>query len=126
MPRYVTTWDVTKIFTFIKLRPTLTNCDLKTLSHRLAILLCLTTDQRGHTIKCLDFDYIKISSDKIVLFVRQNLKTTGPGHHLSPMELKKFKDSGLCVVADLKQYFKMTEPFRHTGTNQLLMTLVQP
>ena len=125
-PIYVTPWDVTKVFTFIKSKPALTTCDLKTLSHRLAILLCLTTDQRGHTIKCLDFDYIKISSDKIVLFVRQNLKTTGPGHHLSPMELKKFKDSGLCVVADLKQYFKMTEPCRHTGTNQLLMTLVQP
>ena len=41
--RCVTTWDVTKVFTFIKSKPTLTNCDLKTLSHRLAILLCLTT-----------------------------------------------------------------------------------
>ena len=40
LPRYVTTWDVTKVFTFIKSKPTLTNCDLKTLSHRLAILLC--------------------------------------------------------------------------------------
>ena len=44
--RYVTTWDVTKVFTFIKSKPTLTNCNLKTLSHRLSILLCLTTGQR--------------------------------------------------------------------------------
>ena len=43
LPRYVTTWDVTKVFTFIKSKRTLTNCDLKTLSHRLAILLFLTT-----------------------------------------------------------------------------------
>ena len=54
LPRYVTTWDVTKVFTFIKSKPTLTNCDLKTLSHRLAILLCLTTGQRDQTIKCLN------------------------------------------------------------------------
>ena len=67
--RYVTTWDVTKVFTFIKSKPTLTNCDLKTLFHRLAILLCLTTDQRDQTIKCLNLDCIKISSDKVVLFV---------------------------------------------------------
>ena len=80
LPRYVTTWDVTKVFTFIKSKPTLTNRDLKTLSHWLALLFCLTTGQRDQTIKCLYLDYIKISSDKIVLFVPETLKTTRPGH----------------------------------------------
>ena len=42
LTRYVTTWDVNKVFTFIKSKQTLTNCDLKTLSHRLATLLCLS------------------------------------------------------------------------------------
>ena len=37
----VTTCDITKVFTFIKSKPALTNCDLKTLFHRLAILLRL-------------------------------------------------------------------------------------
>ena len=93
LPRYVTTWDVTKVFTFIKSKPTLTNCDLKTLSHRLAILLCLTTGQRDQTIKCLNLDCIKISSDKVVLFVPETLKTTRQGHHLPPIERNTFKDS---------------------------------
>ena len=106
LPRYVTTWDVTKVFTFIKSKPALTNCDLKTLSHRLAILLCLTTGQRDQTIKYLNLDCIKISSDKVLLFVPETLKTTRPGHHLPPIELKTFKDSELCVVAHLKQYIK--------------------
>ena len=124
--RYVTTWDVTKAFTFIKSKSTLTNCYLKTLSHRLAILLCLTTGQRDQTTKCLNLDYIKISSDKIVLFVPETLKTTRLRHHLLPIELKTFKDSELCVVAHLKQYIKMTAPFRNIGTNQLLLSFVQP
>ena len=124
LPRYVTTWDVTKVFTFIKSKPTLTNCDLKTFSHRLAILLYLTTGQREQTIKCLNLDYIKISSDNVVLFVPETLKTTRPGHHLSPIELKTFKDSELCVIAHLKQYIKMTEPFRNT-TLQVLLSFVQ-
>ena len=81
----VTIWDVTKVFTFIKSRPILTNFDLKTLSHRLAILLCLITGQRDQTIKCLNLDCIKISSNKAVLFVPETLKTTRPGHHLPPI-----------------------------------------
>ena len=52
-----------KVFTFIKPKPTLTDCDLKTISHRLAIVLCLTTGQRDQTIRCLNLDYIKISGD---------------------------------------------------------------
>ena len=126
LPRYVTAWDVTKVLTFIKSKPTLTNCDLKTLSHRQAILLCLTTGQRDQTIKCLNLDYIKISSDNVVLFVPETLKTTRPGHHLPPTELKTFKDNELCVIAHLEQYIKMTAPFRKTGTKQLLLSFVQP
>ena len=99
LPRYVTTWDVTKVFTFIKSKPTLTNCDLKILSHRLAILLCLTTGQRHQTIKCFNLDCIKISSDKVVLLVLETFKTTRSGHHLPPVELKTFKGSKLYVVA---------------------------
>ena len=52
----------------------------------------------------------------------ETLKTTGPGHHLPPIELKTFKDSELCVLAHLKQYIKMTAPFM----NQLLLSFVQP
>ena len=37
-PRYLRTWDADKVFTFIKSKTTLTRCDLKTLSHRLAKL----------------------------------------------------------------------------------------
>ena len=56
----------------------------------------------------------------------ETLKITRPGHHLPPIELKTFKEIELCVVAHLKQYIKMTAPFRNTGTNQLLLSVVQP
>ena len=88
--------------------------------------MCLTTGQRDQTIKCLNLDYIKISSDNVVLLVPETLKTTRPGHHLQPKKLKTFKDSELCVIAHLKQYIKMTASFRNTGTIQLLPSFVQP
>ena len=47
LPRYVTSSEVTKVFTFIKSKATLTDYALKTISHRLAMILCLTTGQRS-------------------------------------------------------------------------------
>ena len=66
-------------------------CELTTDFHRLALLLCLTAGQRDQTIKCLNLNYITISSNKVVFFVPENLKTTRPGHHLPPIQLKPFK-----------------------------------
>ena len=43
--------------------------------------------QRDQTIKCLYLNYIKIFSNKVVLFVPQTLKTNQPGHHLPPIEI---------------------------------------
>ena len=88
--------------------------------------MCLTTGQRDQTIKCLNLDYIKISSDKVVLLVPKSLKNTRPGHHLPPIELKTLKDIEVYVVAHLKEHAKITAPFRNTGTNQLLLSFVQP
>ena len=66
---------------------------------------------RDQTIKCLNLDCIKVSSDKGVLFVPETLKTARPGHHLPPIKPEAFTDSKLCVVAHVKQYIKMTAPF---------------
>ena len=126
LPKHVTTWDVTTFFSLIKTKPTVTNCDLKTLSHRLAILFYLTAGQRDQAIKCLNLDCIKISSDMVLLLVPETFKTTRPGYHLPPIELKTFKDSELFAVAHLKQYIKMTAPFGNAGTNQLGLSFLRP
>ena len=34
LPRYATTWDVTKVFTFNKSKPIFADCDLTTVSQR--------------------------------------------------------------------------------------------
>ena len=91
-----------------------------TFSHRLEILLGLTTGQRNQTI----YHYIKSSNDNVILFVPEILKDTRPSHHLQPIELKAFKDIDLCLVAHLKQHIKMTAPSKNTDTNQLLMSFI--
>ena len=45
LPSYVTTWDVTTVFTFIKSKPALTDCDLEVVFHKFARRLCLRKGQ---------------------------------------------------------------------------------
>ena len=52
----------------------------------------------------------------------ETLKTTRPGHHLPPIELKAFNDSELCVVAHLKQYIKMTASFSFVQPHKPIST----
>ena len=42
----------------------------------------------------------------------ETLKTTVPGHHFPPIELKPLKEIELCVVAYLKKYILMTAPLQ--------------
>ena len=85
--RYVTTWSVTKVSTFIKSKRTPTYCDLKKFLINQQCSCALATVQRDQTIKSFNLDYIKISSDMLVLFVPKTLKTTKPRDHLKTVTL---------------------------------------
>ena len=75
LPQYVTTWNVSKVFQYFKKQQALVNCDLKTVSHRLTILLCVTTGQRDQPIKFLNLECLKVSDDRTILFISDKLKT---------------------------------------------------
>ena len=88
--------------------------------------MCLTAGERDQTTKCLNLDYIKISSDKVVFSLAETLETSWPGHHIPHIEIKTFQDTEHYIAAHLKQYIKMTAPFRNTSTIQLLLSFLQP
>ena len=81
LPRYTTTWDVSICLRYIKSLPSLDECDLKTLSYRLAILLCLTTGQRDQTISYMNLDLMlmKFEIDKLTIFAQTNTPMAPPG-----------------------------------------------
>ena len=79
LPWYTTTWDVSICFRYIKSLPSLDECDLKTLSYRLAILLCLKTGQRDQTTSYMNLDLTKSEIDKVTIFIPELLKQTPPG-----------------------------------------------
>ena len=74
LPRYVTTWNVSKVFQYLEKQQALVNYDLKAVSHRVAMLLCLTTGQCDQTIKYLNLECLKGFDDTAILFIPDKLK----------------------------------------------------
>ena len=68
---------------------------------------------------------LEMFDDRAILLIPDKLKTTRPGHHLPPLELKAYKDVELCVVSQLMQYIKLTENLRKGDDKQLLLSYVK-
>ena len=65
LPRYSTTWDVSVALKYIKSLEALNQYDLKSLSCRLAILLCITTGQRDQTLFYVNIGLMMFKGDKV-------------------------------------------------------------
>ena len=65
LPRYSTTWDVSFVLKYIKSLEALNQYDLKSLSYRLAILLCITTGQRDQTLFYVNIGLMMFKGDKV-------------------------------------------------------------
>ena len=124
LPRYSTTWGVSVVLKYIKSLKVLKQCDLKSLSYRVAILLCITTGQRDQTLFYMNIDLMMFEADKVTIFVPELLKQSRPGHHLDPMVLLRYPDQEICVVSHLEQYIEKTKDLRKD--QNLLISFVKP
>ena len=87
LPCYSRIWDVTAVLQYLKTLGPASELDLKTLTMKTTMLLCLLTGQHCQTLTKLYTNSIQILPDKIVFTVGEKLKTTRPGKHLQPIEL---------------------------------------
>ena len=126
LPRYTTIWDVGTVLQYLKTLHPITELNLKTLTKKLTMLLCLLTGQRCQTLTKLDISLMQALPDKYVFTIGEKLKTTKPGKHLEPIELIAYKqDESLCVVSHITHYLHMTKELR--GQNcQLLISFIKP
>ena len=96
LPRYSATWDISVVLKYIKSLKALKQCDLKSLSYRLAILLCITTGQRDQTLLYISIDLIMFEVHKVTFLFRNYW------HHLGPLVLLRYLDQEICVVSHLE------------------------
>lgn len=126
LPRHSRIWDVEVVLQYLKTLGLASELDLKTLTRKTTMLLCLLTGQRCQTLTKLDINLMQILPDKIVFTVGEKLKTTRPGKHLEPIELISFNhDKTLCVVSHLQTYLAYTEKLRGQNS-KLLISYAKP
>ena len=109
LPKYSTAWDVSVVLKYIKSLKALKQCDLKSLSYRLATLLCITTGQRDQLLFYMKKDLMKFEADRVTIFVPELFKQSRPGHHLEPMVILRYPDQEICVLSHLEQYIEKTK-----------------
>ena len=120
LPRYTTIWDVGTVLRYLSTLGPANELDLRALTLKTTMLLCLLTGQRCQTLTELDIKLMQILPEKIVFTVGEKLKTTRPGKHLQPIELASYnQDKTLCIVSHLQTYLTCTKPLR--GQNSKLL-----
>ncbi|XP_069134270.1 uncharacterized protein [Argopecten irradians] len=113
MPRYVETWDVSKVLIYLKNLPCIETLSLRDLSLKLVCLIALTTAQRCQTLAALDVDSMSWSGDTCTFYVKALLKTSKPGKSSTVVKLYRYeKDVTLDVLTVLKQYLSVTRKRR--------------
>ena len=125
-PKYSFIWDVQKVFNYFRNLPNVNQLSLKDLSHKLVMLLCLTSGgQRAQTIHSICIEDIKQMECGIAIPIMSKIKQTKPGKHMNPFLFKSYQtEPKLCVVKHLQIHLARTAQLRNTS--KLLISYIKP
>ena len=112
LPKYVQSWDVSKVLGFINSMGDNTTLSLKQISMKLAMLIALTSGQRVQTLSVLKTNQMFVYDDRVEFNVDSLLKQSRPRYHLKPMVIMKYSNDRLCVVHALESYINKTRNIR--------------
>jgi len=97
LPRYNSCFDAGHVLRYLQSMEPIDKISLEELSLRLVTL----------------YTHMELTESKCTFYVSQLLKTSRPGNHLAPLELKKYPlDINLCPVALTKRYLELTGHLR--------------
>ena len=104
LPRYTSTWDVNIVLNYLRGVAPSKSLSLKQLTLKTAALLLLLSSHRGQTIMNFKIgSKMELRNNSVCFHIDDLLKTSKPGHHISPISFKAFPaDRRLCVVTYLK------------------------
>ena len=124
-PRYVFTWDVTRVLNHIRSLGDNLSLSCKELTSKLATILALANASRSSEIHALDVNYMKVSQSGVTFILGGLTKTSHPGkqHFLFYPALNQ--DKLLCPVTTLKHYLARTTKYRQSHS-RLFLAVVKP
>ena len=127
VPRYTNTWDVNQVLTYIQNLGE--NCNLtdKILTHKLAMLLALTTACRASEIQGLDLRYMIDKGTSIAFTICKLTKTRKTGEKPQSVVLNTYEaDATLDIVKCVRAYVSRTANWRSESQHQLLVGITKP
>ena len=126
VPRYESTWDVQVVLSHLCSLAVPNELDLKSLTHKLVMLVALVSAQRTQSIHLLDLQFMKESTDQIEFVFPTHVKQSRPGYKVPSVILKAYpSDPRLCVVTHLNAYKEKTKSLRGVE-NKLFISYVKP
>ena len=112
-PRYSTTWSVDKVLNHIKDMGQNELLSLKLLTMKLAMLMALTSAGRAQELHCLDPTLMQDHGHQVVFPLGKLTKALRPSKPQIELKFMQFEaDPHLDVVACLRHYLQVTNPFR--------------
>ena len=123
VPRYEATWDVQVVLSHLASFAPVNQLDLKSLTHKLVMLVALVSAQRMQSIHLLDLQLMKTGTDMVEFAFPTHIKQSRPGYKNSSLQLKAYPaDPGLCVVTHLREYLVRTQELRGSESKLLCTT----
>ena len=125
IPKYSVIWDVNIVLNYLKLLGPNERLTLFCLSHKLLMLLALTTGQRAQTLHKVDIRNINIAQNLIVIPITELVKQSTPNKtNKFALHLNSYQECpDICVVKALKEYLDRTKLLRGTGTKLFISTI---
>jgi integrase len=127
-PKYTGTWDVEQVLGFIEMMGENRELDDTQLTHKLAMLLALTSAGRASDIQAMELEYMADRTDRIDFTLVAPTKTSKPWKPRPVITIREFNARPrLDPVACLRSYILRTRPWRKTKyQHKLLLGIAAP
>ena len=117
IPRYSTTWDVTKVTTYLATLFPLDQLSLKSLTFKTVMLCALSSTQREQTLCALDLKNRRESGTCLSFVITERLKTSKPGKS-TEVTFECLPDRPqICTKCTVMEYILRTAAYRCTDPN---------
>ena len=126
-PRYADTWEVDRVLDHMRSLGENTMLSDKQLTHKLAMLLALTSANRASEVQGLNLEYMRDKGSYIEFTIHKLTKTRRVGEKPQVITFHRYEDPLLDVTACLRTYLGRTLNWRTTQRHhQLLLGIVAP
>ena len=113
VPKYTDTWDVAQVLTYLKSKGSNNTMDTKDLTHKLAMLLAVTSASRASELQALNIKHMTNIGSQIKFSLNKPIKTTKQGNAPHTITFRKYEsDDSLNVIACLETYLVRTSDWR--------------